>query len=250
MKYQRDLLQSCMESLPHDTTVPEFEAAFCAVCVSDQCDRSRWKDSRWITRMLMQEEALHNPMFARADDPRYAGLRNTNFQAVDAQTIKHYGGWVDVRADGSVVQHAEAPQTEVSSDKLEAALNSLKKGGASSAPKALPPQETLEEDTTPMEPELPLETSLEEDTLEEVHDPVPALEKPPVIKESRPVVSRQRNTPRPSGIILGTSSKILQPSALLHQKDPWSTQPEQKTKRDKKGRLTVRAGDGKIMSED
>lgn len=231
MSGKKDFLSECMDSLPKSLALDEFQAAYCSVCINPDCHRSRWADSRWLTRMAMQEQALNNPIFGDPNDPRFADIITTHFEPVDEDTLDYYGGWVEVREDGSVVRYAEPPTEETSADKLDTALESLKKG-ADPDPVGDVPEDKDDEDPDP------------EDNSEEGSETEDSSPKPKPLKT--------RNTPAPKGgIILKPNLKIEKPqSALLHKpRDPWAV-PKSSSKRGKNGKLVVRASDGKVLKGD
>ena len=237
---EKDYIQECMESMPQQGSLDDFKRAFCDVCINPDCKRSRFKDSKWVTRMIMQEDALFNPRFADPDDPRYSHLRAVNFEPVDEQTLKYYGGWVDVREDGTVVHQGETPVDEKDSSKIDQAVASLK-GGLT---------KTIEEPAPTPVPEPAVEAEPEPTVVEApAPEPQPEPQPQPVQRPQRP-----RNTEVPQGgIILGPSKPdlIQRPSRLLQpQSDPWAVDGSGSSKRGKSGKLTVRVSDGKVVKED
>jgi hypothetical protein len=234
---ENDYIQECMESMPQQGSLDDFKRAFCDVCINPECKRSRFKDSKWVTRMIMQEEALFNPRFANENDPRYDHLRAVNFEPVDEQTLKYYGGWVDLREDGTVVHQGETPVEEKDSSKIDQAVASLK-GGLT---------KTTEEPDSPPAPE-PAEEAEPEPT--KVEAPAPPEPTPKPVQRSQ----RPKNTEVPQGgIILGPAKPdiIQRPSRLLQPpSDPWAVDGAGSSKRGKNGKLTVRVSDGKVVKED
>lgn len=243
---QDDFIKDCMESMPQQGSLEDFKRAFCDVCINPECKRSRFTDSKWVTRMIMQEEALARPRFADPNDPAYDYLRSAYFEPVDEQTIKYYGGWVDVREDGTVVHHGETPHEEKDASKFEAAVASLK--GGVEAPVEAPEPEPQPEPTPPParrvvevpDPPMP----------EPTPEPEAVVQPKPQPPSQKPQAPRPRNTEVPkSGILLGPQQIIQRPSHLLQPpEDPWAV--DSGSKRDKNGRLTVRVSDGKVVKKD
>lgn len=227
-----DFIQDCMDSMPQQGSLDDFKKAFCDVCINADCHRSRFTDSKWVTRMLMQEQALFNPSFADVDDPRYDHLRGANFETIDAPTLKYYGGWVDIKEDGTVVHHGEAEPEETDASKFDQAVSSLRGGRE-------PVKEEPEEVHAP-EPE----------PVVEVEQPDPVVERAPARPKRQVPPQQPRNTEMPqSGIILGPQKVIARPSHLLKPaSDPWAVDSGG-TKRGKNGKLTVRVSDGKVKKD-
>jgi len=195
-----------------------------------------------MTRMIMQEQTLYNPVFGDPEDPKFGDITSKHFETVDVETLEYYGGWVDMKEDGTVVRHGDVKPDETDSSKLDDALQSLR-GGTSAPPK--PDAASYETVEAP-------------ETVEEVEDEpeaAPEPPSPPVRQEeaSKPVKRRERaqNTEVPrGGIILGPSQPKPRPSALITKKDPWAINPDTAPKRGKNGKLTVRVSDGKVLKDE
>lgn len=234
-----DFIKECLESMPQKGSIDDFERAFCDVCINPDCQRSRFTDSKWLTRMILQEEALYHPVFADPNDPRYDSLRQTRFEPVDEQTVKYYGGWLDVREDGTVVRHGETPHDEKDAGNVEAALNSLRRGTPQD-PESVEDNEDSEE--TVSEPEVTRDT--------QSHEPA---ERAPVDNRKTRSTSRTRprNTEVPKGgIILGPSKGTIPPTRPPKVNDPWAVDSKGISGGRREGRLTVRVTDGKVVQGD
>lgn len=241
----QDFISECMESMPKQGSLEDFTQGFCSVCINPDCKRSRWADSRWMTRMILQEQALRQPVFADPDDPKYVHLQNTHFEEVDQETLQYYGGWVDVREDGSVVNHAPGDIHEKGSSKVDEALKSLRSG---KSPEEVLRQSLFEEEE---EYEIPSEPEPEIEEPDEVEpEPEPARRPQEPAPQVKPTVKKSLNTEVPkSGILLGTQAPVKQ-SSILTSTDPWAVPSGGTSKRGKNGKLTVRVSDGKVVKGD
>lgn len=252
---QKDFLQECLNSVNVESTVNEFKQAFCSVCANSQCTRSRWADSKWMRRMMDQKESLHNPIFLDPDtDELFKQISDQNFITISQETSKLYGGWVDIKEDGSVVHHADPPTQTKSSDKMDETVSSLKKGSSQDPSEAPDSDEEKDGDERPLRfqpPEESLEKDLPVKETESLEEP---LETPEDLKEAevpkKPTKTRtsHKNTPEPSGgIILGPKDNKKKPSVLLNKEDKWKAPSDDDGKR---GKLKVRIGDGTVVKKD
>lgn len=244
-KGKEDFISECLNSMEQKGSLEDFEIAFCSVCINPDCHRSKWSDSKWMTRMLMQEEALSHPTFMSQDDPRFIALnQEMRFEEIDPTLHNYYGGWVEIQDDGKVVNKVPAPTESTESDKVTHALKQLRKA------KDLPPkeEEVIPDTPAPEAPEPSPEPSKEVPPVqvkEEVPEPVEE-KREPIRKPLRPSPLKNRNTQAPSqGIMLGQSQ--VKKAVPVSQNDPWAV-PED-SKRGSDGKLVVRAGDGKILKK-
>jgi hypothetical protein len=234
----QDFLQECMSSMPQKADVETFELAFCNVCLNGECYRSAWTESKWLTRMLMQEKSLNDPVFALPDNPLFIHLNKTqNFEDISPDTLNYYGGWVEVKQDGSVLHNVPAKPEITSATKVDKALESLQSGK--------PPQKT--EHTPPIEDlKKPEPEGLEEDT---IPDPVEEIQDVfvPDIKPERPVLTNVAGPKK--GILLRAPDPSKAPT-LAKDLDPWaSPEPSGVSKRNSQGKLVVRVSDGKVIQD-
>lgn len=283
MSGQKDFLKTCMESVNVDSTVDEFKQAFCSVCVNPECTRSQWSESKWLQRMIRQEQALQNPTIIDPNsDPRFSQHASQDFISVDDKQAQLYGGWVDVKEDGKIVHHAEPPTESKSSSKLDESVSSLsgkKKddggGGGGGEEGAAPlaaqsePEPPKDGDGGQGQPEgfTPIqgheEAEIEDTEDEPTEEPPPALQpqkqepqKPkPRPKTKKPRKGSEKNTPKPDGGIMlegGNESPqrntAPKESKLLNKEDPWATPSEEND--GSGGKLTVRISDGKVIKKE
>ena len=242
----QDNAKDCLNDLPDQVRPEQLKAGWCDVCMNKECVRSRWGDSQWLARMLAQKEALLNPKFGDPDDPQFSHLKTLNFEQIDERTLKHYGGWVEVRQDGSVINHAPAPKDEESSEKVENALKSLQ---PEPEEVAAPAQVEIEK------PEPKPEVRVQEQPAQPARKKEEKTEEPkaparPAPKPKSKLILPQ-TAPNQSGKVLGTP-QTQKPSAILSgraaPKDPWAVDPSP-NKRGPSGKLTVRVSDGKVVKK-
>lgn len=284
---KKDLIQGCMESFPIKVTVPEFEAAYCNVCVNPECVRSRWADSVWMQRMHRQEQALWSPVIVDpAGNPILTKLATQAFESIDVDERSVYGGWVSIGADGKVIHQAK-PETETkSADKLEASLRAMKsqKEGqdpveafisehysdneiqeiadtvaAQSVSGFQPMYDPMPSDEELYEEEVPPPVEVQVKDTPQATKPPETETKPEYILEPRQAPQPQqngtqpvvRNTPPPpsGGILLGgpTAPQPRQQASVLANREDTWGVPTEKKTR---SRLTVRLDTGTVVKKE
>jgi hypothetical protein len=84
-----DLWDGCYDGEHRKTMSPQqFRETFCANCLNAGCKNSTAAGSKWIQRMLTQEDRLlDNPLFADENDPQFRAIREQDFQDMVRQAL-------------------------------------------------------------------------------------------------------------------------------------------------------------------
>ena len=242
-KYKsEDYLQECMESIEKDLSVEAFQKACCSICLNNECKRSGWGDSNWLQRMKRQENNLYNPTFY--DPGQYEELANQDFITIDDDQAKVYGGWVNVKEDGTIVHHGEEETKEREADKIDESVQSLQQDDAGGREEKNGEEETKESE--PPKNEVPEEKPVEEEPKKQPLDTKPV----------QPKHFTKKNTNAPEdGIMLGGDSPKdarREESELIKQSRKWEVSEPDKRGGDGSGggNLTVRIDNGDVIDND
>jgi hypothetical protein len=84
-----DLWDTCYDGEAQKIISPkDFRDQFCSQCLNAGCRNSRAAGSKWVQRMLTQEDILlNNPRFADPNDPQFAEIRGMDFQDMIRQAL-------------------------------------------------------------------------------------------------------------------------------------------------------------------
>ena len=79
---RRDMWGDCYAGEHQQRLSPEeFKRFFCHLCRNPECVNSAMGSSQWVGRIETQvDRLLNNPLIADKDDPKYAALRQVNFE--------------------------------------------------------------------------------------------------------------------------------------------------------------------------
>jgi len=95
-----DLWDGCYDGEHRQKMSPQqFKETFCAQCLNAGCKNSKAAGSKWIQRMLTQEDRLlDNPNFADPRDPQFQRIREQDFQdmlrhALAIEVSSQKGDW-------------------------------------------------------------------------------------------------------------------------------------------------------------
>lgn len=271
-KYKsEDYLQECLDSIEEDLSIEAFQKACCSICLNNECKRSGWGDSNWLQRMKRQENSLYNPTFY--DPGEYEELASQDFITIDNDQSKVYGGWVNVKEDGTIIHHAEEETKEHEADKVDQSVQSLRggenpdeegrEGEDHVATEDTKTAADVESDTETEEP-VPETGSSEPDPADrgEVRPEPKQKQKTEEVLDTKPVRPKhfRKNTESPKeGIMLGgkdaeDARRQQRPeSELLKKSRKWEVSEADKNGGDSKdggGHLTVRIDNGEVVDKD
>lgn len=230
---KKDLLSECMSSIEIESTVTEFQTAFCAQCLNPICVRSEMIDSKWVARMLRQAEALQDtaPLFQGAS-PKHLDLEVKDFVSLDAEEarLQSLRRWKTVGAEikKPIIHYADPPQENKSSERLEQSVKALSKG--------------IDSPKTDVDESLSQEATESRETLAEIpeQDPTPSEPPEPVSPKVETLSPASNKTGNQNGIMLTSSDReVPKPSIILPVTDKWEIPSENE------GKLKVRISDGK-----
>lgn len=95
-----DLWDGCYDGEHRQKMSPQqFRETFCANCLNAGCKNSAAAGSKWLQRMLTQEDRLlDNPLFADEMDPQFRAIREQDFQdmvrhALAIEVSSRKGDW-------------------------------------------------------------------------------------------------------------------------------------------------------------
>lgn len=239
---KKDYLQECMESSNFQGTAEEFKDLYCRVCQNQECVHSGWGDSRWLSRMVRQEEALHNPIIIDpSSDPLYFQISQQDFITIDQKQARIFGGWADIDAAGRVIHWAEPETSTAPGQGLQESREALKGLNNGENPQgdedSDPPGGLTQGDDggAASSKDLRENSSGEFQTM---------MSSPP--KNFQHVPDQSGTTIDP-----GQGVKPKSPSSfLLGRPDPWAIQESGQGTGGGTGKLTVRVSDGKVVKKD
>jgi hypothetical protein len=100
MAEQRNFFPECYSGDVAKSMTPDgFKQTFCLACRNLQCSNAKVNESRWMQRMLVQEDVLlRNPRFADKDDPLFRELQAHDFkdkvrEALAIEISSQKGDW-------------------------------------------------------------------------------------------------------------------------------------------------------------
>lgn len=97
MSSRRDLLAECNTS---NEAIPAFQDNWCRRCITPECTRSLFGQTRFDLRVNSWEDRLFkNPPRLDTSDPRYAGIASKKFLSIDVGAPPELRSWVDPVAE-------------------------------------------------------------------------------------------------------------------------------------------------------